>query len=80
MAAVGQFHLDEVGRLGAGLEIGGHVVMENAHATAGFDLPARRELRGQFAWVQRLLRGQALPFAGIGLAAQLLEVALSRLR
>src|SRR3546814_12564116 len=74
MAAVGQRHLDQFGRLGAGLEIGGHVVMEYAHATGCFDLPVRCELRRQLAWVQRLLRRQALALAGIGLAAQLLEM------
>src|SRR3546814_10816242 len=47
MAAVGQLHLDQFGRLGAGLEIGGHVVMEYAHATGCFDLPVRCELRPQ---------------------------------
>ena len=78
VAPVGQLHLDQIGRLGAGLEIGGHVVMEYAHATGGFDLPLRCELRRQLTWVEGLLGCQALALACVGLGAQLFEMAFEQ--
>ena len=44
VAAVGQFHFQQVEHLGLGLEFPGHVVVENSHATLGFDLPQRIKL------------------------------------
>ena len=78
VAAVGQFHLQQVDRLGLGLELRGHVVVEDPHATLTFDPPECVELRRQLARVQGPLRRQAALLAGeLGLA-QLAEVALEQ--
>ncbi|MNH31592.1 hypothetical protein D3C79_919710 [compost metagenome] len=52
--------------------------MKNPHATLSFDPPLTFKLRRQFARIKRLLRGQALLFAGHVVLAHLAEMALEQ--
>jgi len=78
MATVGQFHFQQVRQGGAGLEFNRHVVVENPHATLGFDPPQTFKLRRQLARIKGLLRGQALLFTGHVVLAHLAEMALEQ--
>ncbi len=51
---------------------------ENPDPALGFDLPQPVELRGQFPRIERLLRGQALLFAGHVVPAHFLEMAFEQ--
>src|SRR5438067_6510185 len=78
VAAVREFHFEQVRQFGFLLEIDRHVVVENTNAALGFDSPHCAKLRRQFAWIKWLLRGQALFFAGQGVLAHLAKMAFEQ--
>ncbi|MCY1423473.1 hypothetical protein D9M71_391840 [compost metagenome] len=73
-----QFHFQQVGQLGPGLELAWHVIVKHPYSAFCFDLPQIFKLHPERAWIKRFLRGQALLFTGHVVAAQFAEMALEQ--